>query len=117
MGHRSHDRRASRRYALSLPVVVGIPPRQAGLGKMRDISTQGLYLTVKTDEPLEPGTKLDFSLTLPIEATGGIEVKVRVGGKAVRIDRCAEAEINHSHVGIAAVIETYNLICSEPSGF
>jgi hypothetical protein len=98
-------------------VLVGTPKQRAGLGKTRDISSRGLYLTVKTDEHLEPGAKLDFSLTLPTEATGGFEVKVRVGGKAVRIDRCSGAERKHRHLGIAAVIETYDLICSEASSF
>ncbi len=104
------ERRAARRYDLSLPVIIRIPinkesePRN---GKTRDISTRGVYFTI--DKDLAPGAELDITLTLPAEITRGTEVFVRAQGKVVRVERHPEAE----RVGVAAVIERYDIIRGE----
>jgi hypothetical protein len=67
------ERRTARRYDLSLPVSVRMPVNRepgAHSGQTRDISTRGVYFTVQRD--MNPGTELDFTLTLPAEITRGM---------------------------------------------
>jgi c-di-GMP-binding flagellar brake protein YcgR len=108
------ERRTARRYDLSLPVIIRVPvdtnpsPRN---GKTRDISTRGLYFTV--DEDLAEGTELDITLTLPAEVTRGSEVFIRAIGKVVRVEK--RPGNGSSRAGVAAVIERYEIIRSEPA--
>jgi len=104
------ERRTARRYDLSLPVLVRLPiNREPGShnGQTRDISTRGVYFIMNKD--MAPGTELDFTLTLPAEITRGTEVFVRAHGRVVRVDKRQEEEEQES-VGIAAVIERYDII-------
>jgi len=108
------ERRMARRYDLSLPVNVRLPinrePRSHN-GQTRDISTRGVYFTLQKD--LTPGTEVDFTLTLPAEITRGTEVFVRAHGRIVRVDK--RAEDDQEAVGVAAVIERYDIIRGEGS--
>jgi hypothetical protein len=106
------ERRMARRYDLSLPVNVRLPVnREPGIhnGQTRDISTRGVYFTVHKE--LAPGTELDFTLTLPSEITRGAEVFVRAHGRVVRVDKHKDEE--HESIGVAAVIERYDIIRGE----
>lgn len=106
------ERRASRRYDLSLPVLVRLPVQrdsQSHNGQTRDISTRGVYFVL--NEELLPGTELDFTLTLPAEITRGTEVFVRAHGKVVRLDK--RNDDSHNAIGVAAVIERYDIIRGE----
>jgi len=109
------ERRTARRYDLCLPVQVRIPVEKetaAHAGQTRDISTRGVYFMMNTD--ITPGTELDFTLTLPAEITRGTEVFVRAHGRVVRVDhRPSDAGV--SSIGIAAVIERYDIIRGEPA--
>ena len=108
------ERRLARRYDLSLPVIVHVPVNRetAHNGQTRDISTRGVYFTLQKE--LAPGTELDFTLTLPAEITQGTEVFVRAHGRVVRVDRETEPEApTASNVGVAAVIERYDIIRGE----
>jgi len=80
-------------------------------GKTRDISTRGLYFVL--DQHLEAGSELDITLTLPTEITHGSEVFVRAMGKVVRVE--TRLEDGNSRMGVAAVIERYDIIRSEAS--
>ncbi|HXW18339.1 MAG TPA: PilZ domain-containing protein [Candidatus Acidoferrales bacterium] len=103
------ERRTARRYDLSLPVLIRLPiNREPGShsGQTRDISTRGVYFILNKD--MVPGTELDFTLTLPAEITRGTEVFVRAHGRVVRVDKRHDEE--HESVGIAAVIERYDII-------
>jgi hypothetical protein len=108
------ERRTARRYDLSLPVIIRVPvenetsPRN---GKTRDISTRGVYFTL--DQDLGAGAELDITLTLPSEVTRGSEVFIRAMGKVVRVDRTPNN--GSSRIGVAAVIERYEIIRNEPS--
>ena len=109
------ERRLARRYDLALPVIVHIPADKETAernGQTRDISTRGVYFILRED--LAPGTELDFTLTLPAEITRGTEVLVRAHGRVVRVDQTAEAA-PQSNVGVAAVIERYDIIRGEPA--
>jgi PilZ domain len=106
------ERRAARRYDLSLPVIIRVPVEKsegAKNGRTRDISTRGVYFTL--DQDLESGTELDITLTLPAEITRGTEVFVRAQGRVIRVDR--RNDDASKHVGVAAVIERYDIIRGE----
>ncbi len=108
------ERRAARRYDLSLPVVIRVPVESdasACGGKTRDISTRGVYFTI--DRDLMAGAELDITLTLPAEITRGIEVFVRAQGKVVRVEN--KRQDGYSQIGVAAVIERYDIIRGETS--
>jgi hypothetical protein len=108
------ERRLARRYDLSLPVNVRLPiNREPGThnGQTRDISTRGVYFTMQKD--LAPGTEVDFTLTLPAEITRGTEVFVRAHGRVVRVDK--QEEDTAETIGVAAVIERYDIIRGEAS--
>ncbi|HUJ82566.1 MAG TPA: PilZ domain-containing protein [Candidatus Acidoferrales bacterium] len=108
------ERRMARRYDLSLPVNIRMPinrePRSQS-GQTRDISTRGVYFTLAND--LAPGTEVDFTLTLPTEITRGAEVFVRAHGRVVRVDK--RLDDMHETIGVAAVIERYDIIRGEGS--
>jgi len=110
------ERRLARRYDLALPVIVQLPINKEATphnGQTRDISTRGVYFILHKE--LQPGTELDFTLTLPAEITQGTEVFVRAHGRVVRVDRKGEAEsAAAANVGVAAVIERYDIIRGEP---
>ncbi len=86
MAREMKERRASRRYALSVPVEVRTASLRSRMGRTQDVSPDGLQLIMqKDDETLLPGTELNFALTLSTEMTCGFEVKVRARGRAVRV--------------------------------
>jgi len=107
------ERRTARRYDLSLPVIIRIPvdTESARNGNTRDISTRGVYFTI--DQDLNDGAELDITLTLPSEVTRGSEVFIRAMGKVVRVEK--RPENGSSRVGVAAVIERYEIIRNEPA--
>ncbi len=110
------ERRTARRYDLSLPVIIRVPVDQevssSRNGKTRDISTRGVYFTI--DQEIGPGAELDITLTLPAEVTRGSEVFIRAMGKVVRVDK--KAEQGATRIGVAAVIERYEIIRTEDGG-
>jgi c-di-GMP-binding flagellar brake protein YcgR len=108
------ERRTTRRYDLALPVIIRVPVDKGTSsrnGRTRDISTRGLYFTI--DQELGAGAELDITLTLPSEVTRGSEVFIRAMGKVVRVDKAPEN--GTSRVGVAAVIERYEIIRNEPA--
>lgn len=109
------ERRTARRYDLSLPIIIRVPVDRepdSRSGRTRDISTRGVYFTL--DRDVDSGTELDITLTLPAEITRGTEVFVRAQGRVVRVDH--QQDDGHPRVGVAAVIERYDIIRGEHSG-
>src|SRR5260221_11251948 len=85
------ERRGTRRYDLSLPIMVRIPAQgfaDTQSGKTRDISTRGLYFVI--DQDVRAGAELDIMLTLPGEMTNGDEGLGKASGKIVRGEKRAE---------------------------
>jgi c-di-GMP-binding flagellar brake protein YcgR len=106
------ERRTARRYDLSLPIIIRVPAEgqlDTQKGKTRDVSTRGLYFVV--EQNLEAGSELDITLTLPAEITHGTEVFVRAFGKVIRVER--RMEDGNTRMGVAAVIERYDIIRGE----
>lgn len=109
------ERRTTRRYDLSLPVIVRVPTERAvetQKGKTRDISPRGLYFVIAED--LESGSEIDITLTLPSEITHGTDVFVRALGKVIRVER--RMEDGSTRMGVAAVIERYDIIRGDAAG-
>jgi hypothetical protein len=65
------------------------------------------------ERDLAPGTEVDFTLTLPAEITRGTEVFVRAHGRVVRVDK--QTDDQRESIGVAAVIERYDIIRGETS--
>jgi hypothetical protein len=106
------ERRTTRRYDLSLPIIIRLPTQRtldSQQGMTRDISNRGLYFVM--DQNLESGSQVDITLTIPAEITRGSEVFVRALGKVVRVER--RMEDGGARMGIAAVIERYDIIRGE----
>jgi hypothetical protein len=78
-------------------------------GKTRDISTRGLYFVM--DQQMQEGSRLDLILTLPAEITSGAEVLVHALGKVLRVE--PRIEDGNTRMGVAAVIERYDIVRGE----
>ena len=101
----AEERRASRRYTMSLPVTIRANGREVAAeqrGKTRDVSFRGLYFM--TDADCDPGTEIEFILTLPKEITLATDVKIHCFGHVVRV------EPQEAGRGVAARIERYEFL-------
>jgi hypothetical protein len=108
------ERRAARRYDLSLPIVVLVVPHRRSEpchGRIRDISTYGIYFI--TDEEFTPGTELEFTVALPVGVTQGTEVFIHAHSRVLRAEERREDDTTHT--GVAAVIEGIESIHAEPA--
>ncbi|HEV2194525.1 MAG TPA: PilZ domain-containing protein [Candidatus Acidoferrum sp.] len=106
------ERRTSRRYDLSLPVLVRVPTEEivdSQKCKTRDISTRGLYFVM--DQNPQAGSRLDLILTLPTEVATGTEVLVHALGRVLRVE--PRIEDGNTRMGVAAVIERYDIVRGE----
>jgi len=99
------ERRASRRYELSFPIVV----RTSDLGQTctyagctRDISTRGLHFILHLT--LKPGVAIEFAITMPAQLMGGSPVFIRGAGKVLWVAGCLD-----KGYGIASSIERYEI--------
>jgi hypothetical protein len=101
----SIERRASRRFTMTLPLTVRTNGPEGGIerqGQTRDVSFRGLYFLV--DANFEPGTSIEFILTLPREITMAGDVHIRCFGQIVRV------EPHNGRRGIAARIDRYEFL-------
>jgi PilZ domain-containing protein len=110
----SRERRAARRYDLSLPIVVRVVPHKRSEpchGRIRDISARGIYFI--TDEEFTPGAELEFTVALPVGITHGTEVSIHAHSRVLRAE--VRIEDDTTHTGVAAVIEGIESIRGEPA--
>jgi hypothetical protein len=98
-----NDKRATRRFALRLPVSVryGDQDRAA---QTRDVSARGICFYI--DSAIQAGTAIDFTLTLPPEITLTESIRVRCKGQAVRV----EGDGSTGKLAVAAVIDEYEFL-------
>jgi len=90
---------------MKLPLSVKVPTEQGAAeatAETRDVSFRGLFFTV--DSSLEPGTSIEFVLTLPKEITMAGDVRIRCFGQVVRV------EDKDGRRGVAARIERYEFL-------
>jgi hypothetical protein len=108
------ERRAARRYDLSLSVVVRAPLGSRGIqqqGTTRDISTRGVYLII--DQAVSRDTDLDLTMVLPTGTSVDGSVFVRAAGRVVRVEEWSEG--GSRRAGVAAVIRRYEIVRSQPA--
>jgi hypothetical protein len=100
------EKRATRRFALRLPVSVNYNGNSgpALAAQTRDVSARGICFFLEA--PLGIGSELDFTLTLPPEITLTESIRVRCKGKVVRVD----SNVADSKVPVAAVIDEYEFL-------
>jgi hypothetical protein len=100
----STERRASRRFTMSLPLTVrsSEPTGIERQGQTRDVSFRGLYFWM--DAEFNPGSIIEFILTLPREITMAGDVHIRCFAEIVRV------EPQNGQHGIAARIDRYEFL-------
>lgn len=101
----STERRATRRFSMMLPVKVRLPenrdaPERAG--ETRDVSYRGLYFL--TDGAVQPGSSIEFVLTLPQQITLAGDVHIRCYARVLRVEQ------HSSRCGVAARIDRYEFL-------
>jgi hypothetical protein len=106
MAEAQQEKRATRRFALRLPVAVtyaenGTQERSA---QTRDVSARGISFFV--DSPIATGSPIEFTLTLPAEITLTESIRVRCKGTVVRLDDGAPS----GKMAVAAVIDEYEFL-------
>ena len=106
MAETQQEKRSARRFALRIPVSVarGETMEQSEPALLRDVSARGICLYL--DSPIEQGSPIGFTLTLPPEITLTESIRVQCKGRVVRIDGAA----NNGKLTVAAVIEEYEFI-------
>src|SRR5580658_6769055 len=105
MAEAQPEKRATRRFALRLPVSVNYADNgmQEKSAQTRDVSARGICFYV--DSQIEAGAVIEFTLTLPPEITLTESIRVRCKGKVVRVEGGGEGK-----VAVAAVIDEYEFL-------
>jgi hypothetical protein len=102
--HHDKDKRATRRFALRLPVTVRSGENeQEQAAQTRDVSARGICFYV--DSAITAGSPIDFTLTLPPEITLTESIRVRCKGRVVRVEGGTA-----SKMAVAAVIDEYEFL-------
>jgi hypothetical protein len=106
MTEAQQEKRAARRFALRIPVAVarGESSNHDESAEIRDVSARGVCLYL--DSPIEQGSPIGFTLTLPPEITLTESIRVQCKGRVVRIEDGA----SDGKLAVAAVIEEYEFL-------
>ncbi len=109
MAEAQQDKRATRRFALRLPVAVTSSEEgsQGTIAQTRDVSARGICFYL--DSAVAAGSAIEFTLTLPPEITLTESIRVQCKGKIVRVDDV----VTDGKMAVAAVIDEYEFL-SEP---
>jgi hypothetical protein len=100
-----NNKRATRRFALRLPVSVRYGENeQEHAAQTRDVSARGICFYL--DSVIQAGSAIDFTLTLPPEITLTESIRVRCKGHVVRVEGGGPA----SKMAVAAVIDEYDFL-------
>lgn len=104
----AQEKRAIRRFALQLPVMVtGASGEQVQeMAQSKDVSSHGICF--QCDAAMEPGARIEFTVTLPTEVTMTESINVRCVGTVVRVDGEASGKFE-----VAAVIESYEFVADD----
>ena len=106
MAETQQEKRSARRFALRIPVSVarGEKMEQSEPAQLRDVSARGVCLYLES--PIEQGSPIGFTLTLPPEITLTESIRVQCKGRVVRIENSTDA----GKMAVAAVIEEYEFL-------
>ena len=99
--------RTTRRFNLRLQLEVKYAGDIAKQAKAHpsDVSSRGICFYF--DTPIEPGSDIEFTLTLPPEITLTESIRVRCKGTVVRVE---PATTPGGKIGIAATIQHYEFL-------
>jgi hypothetical protein len=103
------ERRKARRYEIFLPVQVCMSrhrPAEFTTGQLRDVSRSGIFF--HSSVPIETGSGLDLTFSLPTERERGFSVLVRASAKALRVSELA-GEISPVYA-VAATIDRIDFV-------
>jgi hypothetical protein len=103
------ERRKARRYEVYLPVQVCVAKRRPAdfhTGQLRDVSRSGIFF--HSNVPLEPGTHVELTFSLPGDRERGTAVLVRASAKALRVN-ALPGEISPLY-GVAASIDRLDFV-------
>ena len=102
----AQEKRAARRFALRIPVSVarGENIKSSESAQLRDVSARGVCFYL--DSPIEQGSPIGFTLTLPPEITLTESIRVQCKGRVVRIE---SPEVT-GKLAVAAVIDEYEFL-------
>jgi hypothetical protein len=105
----AQEKRAARRFALRIPVTVGRGenPNCSESAQIRDVSARGISFYL--DSPIEQGSPIGFTLTLPPEITLTESIRVHCKGRVVRIEESSSPGVP-GKMAVAAVIEEYEFL-------
>jgi hypothetical protein len=100
------EKRATRRFALRLPVSLSYADngKREGTAQTRDVSARGICFYV--DEEIAAGSGIEFTLILPPEITLTESIRVRCKGRVVRVDQA----VANGKVAVAAIIDEYEFL-------
>lgn len=108
MAEPQQEKRATRRFALKLPVSVSYNESDNGTleksAQTRDVSARGICFFI--DQAIASGSPIEFTLTLPPEITLTESIRVRCKGKVVRVDGAGA----NGKMAVAAVIDEYEFL-------
>ena len=100
-----NDKRATRRFALRLPVSVRYgETEEEHAAQTRDVSARGICFYI--DSAIQAGSAIDFTLTLPPEITLTESIRVRCKGRVMRV----EGGDPVGKLPVAAVIDEYEFL-------
>ena len=100
-----NDKRATRRFALRLPVNVRYGENaEEHAAQTRDVSARGICFYI--DAAIQAGSAIDFTLTLPPEITLTESIRVHCKGRVVRVEGGTTANT----MAVAAVIDEYEFL-------
>ena len=102
----SKEQRSTRRFDLHLPVTIARTETETTEALTRDISHRGLCFIMR--EPLQLGSDLELTITLPAEVTLMDPVRVRCAARVVRV----ESDPKGMEIAVAATIKDYEFLPS-----
>lgn len=96
------------RFDMHLPASVAVGDAGELLTETQNVSARGIFFYL--DRPLAAGTKIAVTMTFPPHVTLTDSLRVRFTARVLRM----EDPLPASRVGIAAVIEEYEFLHSDP---
>ncbi len=101
------ESRTGKRFPLELPIRIHETESAEELEAVTgNVSSAGVY--VRANTAWEIGSKVDFEITLPAEATAADQdVRIRCQGRVVRIDK---PEDDNESCGVACIIDKYHFV-------
>ena len=102
-----------RRFDMRLPASIRFVGGEASefFTETQNVSARGVFFYL--DRLVDPGTRIDVTLTFPPHVTLTDPVRVRFAARVIRV----ENPLPSSRVGVAAIIEEYEFLKSNADEF